>query len=167
MIEGRVVFQSKFSLRSAVSRLRRENRKVNRRIMAQVLKKFKRTTKDWVRFEPGWQTKEGVDKQGAFFRVWTENKIMHFLDEGTDVRWAIMSSDWQSKTRPRIVSSRPGAGQVVVRGRGLMSKLKMEPRPGIEARDFAKTIAAQTQKLWERTADEATKKVIKVSIEAT
>jgi len=136
--------------------------------MRRVLQKFKRVTKDWERLEPGWQAKEGKDKDGLFFRVWTENKIVHFLNEGTDVRWAVMSSvpAWQSKTRPRVVSSRPGAGHVVVRGRGMMNKLKIEPRPGIEAREFAPTIAAQTQKLWERTTDEATKKAIKVSIEA-
>lgn len=53
-----------------------------------------------------------------------------WLNFGTRVRYAILSSDWQSKTTPGFLGSGPGSGRVV--------KIDINnPQPGIEARDWS------------------------------
>lgn len=70
-----------------------------------------------------------------------------YLDEGTRVRYALMSRDWISKTKPSIgsgagvhLSSGAGRGHVVVIRRD-------RPRPGIKARGWTKAIAEK----WKRS----------------
>ena len=69
-------------------------------------------------------------------------KKFKFLDEGTSVRWALMSSDWQSKTRPGVLKSGRGAGRVIVVGKRWMRR----PRPGIKARGWTEKIGKQRHK---------------------
>lgn len=66
-----------------------------------------------------------------------------WLDEGTRIRWAVMSKGWQSKTRRRFVGSGGGRGRVVIMGRRAMQKRHIAPRPGIEAREWTPTIQAR------------------------
>lgn len=66
-----------------------------------------------------------------------------FLDEGTRIRWAVMSKDWQSKTRRRFVGSGSGRGRVIIMGRRAMQRRRIAPRPGIEAREWTPTIQAR------------------------
>ncbi len=69
-------------------------------------------------------------------------KKFKFLDEGTSKRWALMSSDWQSKTRPGVLKSGQGRGRVIVIGKRRMRR----PRPGIQARDWTEKIGKQRHK---------------------
>lgn len=59
-----------------------------------------------------------------------------WLNDGTKIRWALMSSDWRSKTRPRRFKSGRGAGRVVVAGKRYMQAHNIRPRPGIKAREW-------------------------------
>lgn len=61
-------------------------------------------------------------------------EIWHYLDEGTDVRYALMTPDFSPKTRPGALDSVAGTGGVII--------VDLEhPRPGIEARGWSKLIA--------------------------
>jgi len=73
-------------------------------------------------------------------------KKFMWLDEGTKVRWAVMSGDWRSKTRVGSWKSGGGKGRVVIYGRGAMMKRKMKARPGIKARGWTK-LATQERKI--------------------
>lgn len=63
-----------------------------------------------------------------------EALIWHWLNEGTDVRYALMSPDFVAKTVPGRLDSGSGAGGV------LMIDMR-HPRPGIEARNWTDEIA--------------------------
>lgn len=77
-------------------------------------------------------------------------KKFKFLDEGTRIRWALMSSDWKSKTKPGSLKSGGGRGRVVVVGRKAMRK----PRPGIKARGWTPMIKKRRRKPFtKRTID--------------
>ena len=62
-----------------------------------------------------------------------------YLELGTRIRWALMSSDWRSKTgrsrRARLRSSR-GRGRVLIVGKRAMTRRNIRPRPGIRARNW-------------------------------
>jgi len=73
------------------------------------------------------------DEKGVKKWIW--------LDEGTKVRWAVMSRDWESKTNPGWYGSGPGAGRVVIAGKRAMMARGIPPRPGIEARRWTQLIA--------------------------
>ena len=62
---------------------------------------------------------------------------MFYLDGGTSIRWALMSDDFEPKTSHRQLRSGSGKGEVVMRGRGAMTKAGISPRPGIVAREFS------------------------------
>lgn len=76
-------------------------------------------------------------------RVSTRDKRMVYLDQGTDIRWAVMSSDFKPKTRKRRLSSGGGSGRTIIRGRGAMQSRNIAPRPGVEAREFSEEIVDQ------------------------
>lgn len=62
-------------------------------------------------------------------------RIWHYLNGGTSERWAVMSNDWSSKTRPQSLMSGSGSGEAVVTGKGSMMALGYEnPKPGIYER---------------------------------
>jgi len=72
-----------------------------------------------------WEMHSGNDLQGI---VGTDNDIYRFLNDGTKERWAIMSADFQRKTVVRSLTSQPGRGGAILRGKAVG-----KPRPGIEA----------------------------------
>jgi hypothetical protein len=67
-------------------------------------------------------------------------RVWMYLDGGTKIRWAVMSGDWRSKTRPGVLGSRPGRGRAVIWGRRAMTKRGIAPRPGIQARHWSEAI---------------------------
>lgn len=69
-----------------------------------------------------------------------DNDIWHYINEGTSVRYATMTSDFQPKTRKRNIGSMAGAG-------GMMYVSKKNPRPGIEAREFTDAIRENNEEL--------------------
>ncbi len=72
-----------------------------------------------------------------------EAKIWHWLDEGTDVRYALMSMDFMAKTAPGRLDSGSGSG-------GVLKIDLAHPRPGIEARGWSKEIADKMAKEYPR-----------------
>jgi hypothetical protein len=64
----------------------------------------------------------------------------NWLDEGTKIRWALMSPDWESKTQVRVYGSGSGSGRVLIAGRRAMEARGIAPRPGIEAREWTLAI---------------------------
>jgi predicted amidohydrolase len=83
-------------------------------------------------------------------------KHWRYLNEGTSVRHAVMSSDWKSKTVPNIIGSFSGEGEVVFVSR----KINL---PGIEARNFDKLIEKEMKPRFKREMEEAMRKAAKAS----
>ena len=95
---------------------------------------FQKTTDTWMHkpaFTPQ-QTARGwmVQVEPAFPYQW--------VNKGTRVRYATMSRDWKSKTKPNVISSFRGAGRMLFVSR-------KRPHPGIEARNFQDIIMRRIQ----------------------
>lgn len=80
----------------------------------------------------------------------TDNEIYFYNNFGTAIRWALMSSDWRSQTRPGRIPARPGRGRVVIAGRRAMTARGIAPRPGIDGRHWDDQIVKKEQKSYER-----------------
>lgn len=81
--------------------------------------------------------------------------IYRYVDQGTNIRWAVMSDDWVSKTDKSRYYSEQGQGEVVMTGRGYMTRHGIGPKPGLEPRNFTKQIMETMTpkwKLWMRYA---------------
>jgi hypothetical protein len=118
-----------------------------RKSNTKTLQAFKRTTATWQR-PPKWEKQISLAGGKAMARVFTESDIYRFIDEGTKIRWALMSSrpPWQSKTAPYRLDSGPGRGHVVLAGRRAFARHGLGPRPGIAARHFSRTIRRMLEK---------------------
>lgn len=75
-------------------------------------------------------------------RGWTMTVNPEFpygwINKGTRIRYALMSKDWKSKTKPNVIGSYRGHGRVLVISR-------KRPRPGIVARNFSDIILRRMQ----------------------
>lgn len=91
-------------------------------------------------------------------KVSTTNSRMVYLDQGTDIRWAVMSSDFSPKTKRGRISSVGGSGKAVIRGRAAMQARNIAPRPGIEARYFSATIRYRRSKKFPKIVQEEVNK---------
>lgn len=102
---------------------------------------FNKTTATWKHEKPSFRPKVGRRGNDAVVSTTPGGnskgiKKFGWLDHGTRIRWAIMSGNWRSKTRPGYVTSYKGAGRVVAVGRRRVRR----PRPGIKAREWSPTI---------------------------
>lgn len=106
-----------------------------------IKKDFEATTATWKDHHPVF-TKELKFAGGQILlRVTTGNEVWGYLDQGTDRRWAVMSHDFMPKTAPRQLTSYPGAGRVLYRGPAEMKAAGIGwAQPGIEAREWSKTV---------------------------
>jgi hypothetical protein len=95
---------------------------------------FQATTRSWTN-DPtftaaqtarGWQ----VEIDPAFPFQW--------VNKGTRVRYAFMSKDWKSKTKPNVLASFKGRGRVLFISR-------KRPMPGIQARNFTDIVMKRVQ----------------------
>lgn len=84
----------------------------------------------------------------ASVEVFTDEPVFHYLDEGTNERWAKMNYQFEAKTHPGEIYS--GAGvrtynkygyYTSIRGKRAMSKRNISPLPGIEPREWTKVIS--------------------------
>lgn len=116
-----------------------------RKSNTKVLQAYKRTTATWQR-PPKWEKQISLEGGKAMARVFTDSDVYRFIDEGTRLRWALMSRDWQSKTRVWNLDSGPGRGHVVLAGRRAFARHGLAPRPGIAARHFSRTIRRMLEK---------------------
>jgi len=71
--------------------------------------------------------------------VTTGNRIYSYIDKGTSVRYAVMSEDFNPKTRSRVIGSTGGRGKMIFVSRN-------HPKPGIQAREFSVVIQERMQK---------------------
>jgi hypothetical protein len=114
----------------------------NRKLAKKLQAEFEKTTKTWEGDVPEFVTDTSLTlDEGASLSVILSGpekgvKKWFWLNRGTDVRHAVMSEDWKSKTTPGFVGSGPGRGEVVFISR----KINL---PGIEQRDWSKIIMKQ------------------------
>lgn len=80
-----------------------------------------------------------------------------WLNEGTRVRYAALSRDWQSKTAPGRLRSGPGRGHVVARG------YKAGRHRGIQARKWSDQINKMMRKTFHRKIQRAISEGIRAS----
>lgn len=97
-------------------------------------KDFEKTTATWNN-PPTFGVEQTPNR---YVRVTTDSAIYRYLDLGTRVRYATMSPDFVSKTKPDWISSRAGRGRVLFINRN-------HPRPGILARNFTVIIVKRRQ----------------------
>jgi hypothetical protein len=100
----------------------------NKKIMADYL----RTIKTWDH-KPVFHSY--VAYQGARPRlaIWTDDSIYYDVDNGTDVRYDVMTWPFEPKTKAGVLDSFPGVG-------GYSYTDTKNPRSGIEPRNFSGTI---------------------------
>lgn len=79
-----------------------------------------------------------------------------WLNKGTRVRYAHMTSNFLSKTTPGFIGSRTGRG-------GLLFINKKMPLPGIEARNWEKEIKKRAQPKFKLIMEQAMKNAARVS----
>ncbi len=88
--------------------------------------------------------------------VYTTDDLYRWIDKGTPKRWAVMSRDWRSKTKPRFIGSGPGQGRKRIVGKAAMIKAGYKtPKPGIEARNFSLVIKRRHSKPFKKDVKEA------------
>lgn len=90
----------------------------------------------------------------AVARITTRDKIFHFINEGTRVRYALMSPDWKSKTAPGRLRSGSGRGRVLYIGKRKpwRKSRKRWPRPGIKARAYMTDAQRRATRKFQREA---------------
>ncbi len=113
-------------------------------------KKLSETTATWKGTKPTFESLIGLSRGvggGASIATGpggsTEgiNK-WNWLNGGTKKRWALMSGNWKSKTKPGRFKSGGGRGRVIVIGKRRMKKW----RPGIKPRGWATKLQKQRKK---------------------
>lgn len=108
-------------------------------------KEFDKTVATWSGDKPSFESITDITKGDASVLTGPTGSTkalrkFKYLDEGTAIRWALMSSDWKSKTKPGKLKSGRGKGRPVLIGRRAMQKRNIPPRPGIEAREWTPLI---------------------------
>lgn len=112
---------------------------------------FERTTKTWNR-DVDFNKKTTLSRGKFEAEIFTKDEIYYYLNEGTSVRFAVMTQDFKPKTKPGVLDSFPGQGGLAY----------VNPRtvrqPGIKAREFTKAIAKKHGKDFVRDIQKASAK---------
>ena len=127
----------------------REIAAINQKFAKRMKRSFEKTTRTWsrdVRFQQ--LTEVRPDPAVA---VYTTDEIYGYVSGGTRVRRALMSPDYDPKTKPGVLDSFPGRGHVVFISRDLNL-------PGIEARNFPKLVEKKHGKAYRREIERAIKR---------
>lgn len=80
--------------------------------------------------------------------VGTDNRIYAYVNNGTSIRYATMSKDWDSKSRVHVIGSFPGSGR-----REFVSKF--HPQRGIAAREWSLVIEKKYERDFRDAMNEA------------
>ena len=104
-------------------------------------KLLRKTTDSWTGDKPYFITetvvsKERLSVETAPHKTGKGGEIWWYLELGTSIRWALMSSNFRAKTRSGKLRSYRGRGRVLIAGRRAMTKRGIKPRPGIKARNW-------------------------------
>jgi len=96
----------------------------------------------------------------AHVTISTNSDIFRYLDEGTRIRWALLSRDWRSKTSPGGgYQSGSGQGHVWLKGRNSILSAGLSAGHGIEARNWTGQLAWDTSIVLSYRMDYALSKV--------
>jgi hypothetical protein len=110
--------------------LKRDIAKTNQRFAKRMKRSFEQSVGTWnhpVSFHQKTNTAE------MSVSVYTIDFVYFLLDEGTSIRYLVMSEDFSPKTRPGSLESRPGSG-------GPAYFDFDNPRDGIAPRGFSKQV---------------------------
>lgn len=106
-----------------------------------IKKDFEATTATWKDHHPVFTIERKFAGGNIRLSVTTKNEVWGYLNRGTERRWALMSHDFSPKTVPRQLTSYPGRGSVLYRGPAEMRAAGIGyAMPGIEAREWTKTV---------------------------
>ena len=101
-----------------------------------------------------------IDKKPNERTVYVRDQIYSYINFGTDVRRALLTPDWVSKTQPGVIGSSPGQGLVVAVSRSFQF-------PGIKARNFDEAIAERIYNdVLPRAAEKLADSLAKIFVEA-
>lgn len=123
----------------------------NQKMAKRLKRSFERTTRTWnhdVRFQQMTEVKDDVSVM-----VYTTDRIYGYVSGGTSVRRALMSPDYDPKTKPGVLDSFPGAGGVVYVSRDLAL-------PGIEARRFPELVEKEHRRAYRNGVEQAIKRAV-------
>lgn len=102
-----------------------------------VLQDYKSTTETWDT-KPRFYSRTKVTADYVERYVYTKSDIYRWVHDGTERRYAVLSSDFQPKTIPGALASFPGRG-------GVIRFDYSRPQPGIIARNFTDSIIIKRQ----------------------
>lgn len=142
--------------RLKVDTILNELRKAQRAEAAKIRRELEKTVATWDD-KPKFQQITDTSDGNFFIGFDTDSDVWRYLDQGTQIRWAVMSADWESKTQPRRRRARQGQGNVVIAGRRAMQQRNIQPRPGIEPRNWTEDITRERTKPYRRRMEKALK----------
>jgi hypothetical protein len=102
------------------------------------VKEFEKTTETWNDVNPTFEYELEADSVHIGPVDDQDGQIWTYLEEGTDIRYAVMSEDFEPKTSVRVVGSTAGVG-------GLTHFDFENPRPGIVAREWSEVIGEKLE----------------------
>ena len=121
-------------------------------------KTLKKTVATWEGDKPEFESQIGLERPPGSASVLTgptgsEKGVSkwRWLNEGTQVRYALMSKDWRSKTKPGRYRSGPGRGKMLFVSRKLA-------RPGIKARGWTPKLMKARRKPYTQRMIKATQR---------
>lgn len=139
MIKATAILPGKFDPDAFSREIIKEAEKLN----GEIQKDFEKTVATWnhkPRFKATVSVQqdliEGYVRTVRIFGDKPPELIYYFINQGTKVRYAKMTRDFEPKTRVRVIDSFPGAG-------GLDSVDVRFPMPGIKGREFDVAIATK------------------------
>ena len=125
---------------------RRELQSINKNRAAKMKRDFQHTTKTWEHKVTFHQLTE-IEPDPTVI-VYTDDEQYGYVSGGTRVRRALMSPDFEAKTRPGALDSFPGRGGAIF----VSSKLNL---PGIEARNFPEAVEKKHKRPHQRDVERA------------
>lgn len=131
---------------------RQEVARHNQKMARRMKRSFARTTRTWARRVTFHQVTE-VGPEPAVM-VYTTDAVYGYVSGGTSVRRALMSPDYDPKTKPGALDSTPGAGRVVFVSRDLAL-------PGIEAREFPQLVEKRHRRAYRQGVEQAIRRAVK------
>ncbi len=130
---------------------RREIAAINQKFAKRMKRSFERTARTWAR-DVRFQQLTEVRPDPAV-AVYTTDAIYGYVSGGTRVRRALMSPDYDPKTKPGVLDSFSGAGGVVFVSRNLAL-------PGIEARRFPELVEKEHRRAYRQGVEQAIKRAV-------
>jgi hypothetical protein len=130
-----------------------EVEKTTKREATYLTRRFNKVTATW-NHKPKFVISRFVTGDDVYVQVVTDDKIYYFVDQGTSVRYAKMTDDFEPKTSPGWIGSRTGRG-------GLDYIDPRHPRPGIVARNWTEAIYSDRQDKFNRNVYRAVERALK------